>query len=556
MLKPFILLASLIGCALAAQPVAAEETRPNILFIMFDDLSPNLGAYGHRDAQTPVLDQLANQSVVYENAFTTAGVCAPSRAALMMGMHQQSFGAQHMSTNGFRLPDGTAMPYMAMPPADAKAFPELLRAAGYYTSNNGKTDYQLGQNFLTGPFTIWDESNAEQPWRGRDEGQPFFAFVNIDTVHERYLFPLDLPEDAHPFAGRILQGLNQVVAGREPVHDPTTIAVPPFLPDTPTVRADIARLLDNLHYAERRVAELLAQLEADGLADSTIVIITSDHGDPLPRAKRSLYNSGLQVPLLIRWPDGEGAGTREGQLVSFVDFAPSILALAGIEQQPSMIGRDFLSGSSSPERGYFFAAMDRHDELPDYSRAVGDGRWKYIRNYRSSLPFFRRHSFRGMLSSMDELWRLHDSGDLPEHLEQYFAPDRPAEELYDTWRDPHELTNLANDARYTLPLRRMRAALDRFGASHQDWSRQSESAMIEALWNRSEQPVTAAPIGNWSGDTLELSSSTGGASIGYRINGGRWNLYSGPIETDLAASIEARAVRYGFLASEITEISR
>jgi arylsulfatase A-like enzyme len=169
-------------------PVSAgEQSRPNILLVVFEDMSAHIGAYGDPVARTPVLDGFAEQSVVYENVFTAAGVCAPSRAALITGRYQQSFGAQHMRTvNGAALPDGRTVPYDAVPPPEVKAFPELLRAAGYYTTNNGKTDYQFGGH-TGGPFTIWDESAAEHPWRGRAEGQPFFAMVNIDETHESYL---------------------------------------------------------------------------------------------------------------------------------------------------------------------------------------------------------------------------------------------------------------------------------------------------------------------------------------------------------------------------------
>lgn len=229
---------SLLLAGLISAPLRAEETaRPNFLLIVFEDMSPHIGAYGDPVAQTPVLDAFARQSVLYERAFTTAGVCSPSRAALAMGVPQQSVGAQHMRVSqGAPLPDGNRLPYAAVPPPYVKAYPELLRAQGYYTTNNGKTDYQLAMSHTGGPFTIWDDSNAGHPWRGRAEGQPFFAMVNIMETHESWTFPLDLDPNAHPMAARLGQQLRAAITDRPQVHDPAEVIVPPFLPDTRPVR--------------------------------------------------------------------------------------------------------------------------------------------------------------------------------------------------------------------------------------------------------------------------------------------------------------------------------
>ncbi len=490
----------LLALTAAAMPgaTASENGRPNFLFIVFEDMSPHIGAYGDPRARTPVLDDFASQSVLYENVFTTAGVCAPSRAALIVGMHQQSIGAQQMrALQGAKLPDGGRLPYTAVPPPHVKAFPELLRASGYYTSNNGKTDYQFGLSITGGPFTIWDDSNAEYPWRDHDQNrtmeQPFFAMVNIAQTHESRNFPLNLGTDSHPQAPRILEVLRTEISGREPAHDPNTLELPPFLPNSSPVRAEYAQMLDNIFHAERIVARLLAELEQDGLAENTIVIVTSDHGDGLPRAKRSLYDSGLRVPFMVRWTDGRGAGTRNGELVSFVDVAPTVLDLAGVEVPGWMHGRIFLGDHAGPERGYIHAAMDRHGEVPDHMRAVRDQRWKYIRNHQNDQPFFCRLAYRDLLRFMRELWRLEAAGELPPHIRQYFTVPRPQEELYDLWADPHELDNLAGDAQYAMPLRRMRAAMGRFNARVDDWSTDDESAMVERMWPGLEQPATAPP---------------------------------------------------------------
>ncbi len=529
--------------------------RPNFLLIVFEDMSPHIGAYGDPVAQTPVLDVFAEEAVLYERAFTTAGVCAPSRAALAMGVPQQSIGAQQMRvSSGVELEDGSRLAYTAVPPSYVKAYPELLRRAGYYTTNNGKTDYQLAvDSYRGGPFTIWDDSDAAHPWRGRAEGQPFFAMVNIMETHESWTFPLDLDPDAHPMAQRLGAQLREALTGRPQVHNPADVVVPPFLPDTPLVLEELAQMLDNIHYYERTVARLLAELEEDGLADNTIVIVTTDHGDGIPRAKRSLYDSGLHVPLMVRWPDGHGAGTRDGQLVSFADMAPTILQLAGEDVPGWLAGRVFLGPETGPERRFVYAAMDRHDEQQDFSRAVRDDRWKYIRNYEPERPFFRHLGFRDMQRSMQELWRLHVAGELPPRIEQYFTAPRPEEELYDTWADPYEMANLAQDQRYARVLEQMRAALARYQDRFDDRSVGGELAMVERMWPGLKQPVTAAPAAQVTqGGLVRLTSETPGASIGYRIDGGPWEIYVEPIALGEGETLEAKAVRYGFAESSAT----
>ena len=536
------------------------DDRPNFLLIVFEDMSPHIGAYGDKIAQTPVLDAFADEAVLYEKAFTTAGVCAPSRAALAMGVPQQSIGAQQMRvSSGVELEDGSRLPYTAVPPSYVKAYPELLRRVGYYTTNNGKTDYQLAlDSYRGGPFTIWDDSDAAHPWRGRAEGQPFFAMVNIMETHESWTFPLDLDPGAHPMAERLGAQLREALTGRPQVHDPAEVIVPPFLPDTPLVREELAQMLDNIYYSEQTVARLMAELEEDGLADNTIVIVTTDHGDGIPRAKRSLYDSGLHVPLMVRWPDGHGAGTRDGQLVSFVDMAPTILQLAGEDVPRWLAGRVFLGPETGPERGYVYAAMDRHDEQEDFARAVRDDRWKYIRNYEPQRPFFRHLGFRDMQRSMQELWRLHEAGELPPRIGQYFTAPRPEEELYDTWADPHEMTNLAQDEHFERVLERMRDALERYQGRFDDRSVGGELAMVKRMWPGLEQPITAAPAAHETqSGYVRLASETIGASIGYRIDGGPWKVYIEPFALEEGETLEAKAVRYGFSESSVTiEVGR
>ena len=547
---------SVWACTSPAPPAAKSAIlpeRPNILFVVFEDMSPRIRAYGDSVATTPVLDAFAAESVRYTRVFTTAGVCAPSRSALITGVHQQTLGTQYMRTRSEvpGIPPGGPINYDAVPPASVKAFPELLRGAGYYTTNNGKTDYQFGE-----PFTIWDEQSTNYPWGGRAEGQPFFAMVNIMTTHESYLWPTDKPSD-NPLIEYVRQRNLRDLAGKMQVTDTANVEVPPYLPDTPSVRADIARQYDNIHFSEAQLAGLLDQLEADGLADSTIVIVTTDHGDGLPRMKRSIYDSGILVPMMVRYPDGWGAGSVNEELVSFVDLAPTFLSLAGVNPPDYIQGRVLFGAGRQAEPEYIYAAMDRHDEVPDRLRAVRDRRWKYIRNYQPDHPFFRHLAFRDVLPSMQAIWQAKADGTMPPELAQYFESSRPEEELYDTETDPDEVVNLAANADNQETLLRLRAAHEAFMSRAGDLSEISESEMVAQMWPGFEQPVTATPEIMVEGKTVTASSATEGSSIGYRnVDGeGPWHVYNGPFEAVPGTELIFKAQRYGYAESAIVTVS-
>src|SRR5687768_2861625 len=338
-----LLIIAAIASTAAAQTAPAPPARPNIVWISNEDMSPHIGAYGDTMARTPVLDRLARESVRFTHAFTTAPVCAPSRAAIITGMYQTSLGAQHMRTTEDRVPELPG-PYLAVPPFYVKAFPEYLRAAGYFTSNRAKTDYQFGV-----PFTIWDDLGANAHWRNRaDKTQPFFSVFNLEITHESRIFPSSPARKGKPL-----------------VTDRSKLQVPPYYPDTPLVREELARVYDNIADMDAQVGEILKQLQDDGLADNTIVFYWSDHGDGVPRSKRPLYDSGLRVPLMIRWPKGLGGpatpGSVRDELVSFIDLAPTVLALAGVDIPVHLQGRVLVGPKAAPAPAFVFAARDRMD---------------------------------------------------------------------------------------------------------------------------------------------------------------------------------------------------
>ena len=520
--------------------------RPNIVVIMFEDLGPRIGAFGDPVATTPVLDDFASAAVKYPNTFTTAGVCAPSRSSFITGVQQQTLGTQHMRTNSPvpQLKGGGPIEYEAVPPAEVKAFPELLRAAGYYTTNDGKTDYQFGD-----PFTVWDANGPDADWRERAAGQPFFAMFNPQQTHESYIWPADRASD-NPLVALVSARNRNELADKKHITDPAEVIVPPYLPDTPVVRADIARHYDNLAFAEKRVTEIMNALQKDGLLETTIVIITSDHGDGLPRMKRTVYDSGLRVPFMIRFPDMRSGGSFDERLISFVDLAPTILRWAGIETRSWHQGRPL---QANHDRDYVYAASDRFDQLPGRSRAVFDGRWKYIRNYRAELPVLRRLAFRDMLPTMQEIWRLAEANALAKSARALLEP-RGAEELYDLESDPHEIRNLAGDARAGAELVRLRSALDEWLAEAGDQGATDELAMIETMWPGLKQPVTADPTILSRDGVVTLASATHGASIAYSLDGGdptKAKVYSTPFTVTPGTTVSARAIRYGYAPSAV-----
>ncbi|MCY4507510.1 MAG: sulfatase, partial [Acidobacteria bacterium] len=354
MRKRAIVAAAVVAAVLAGVGAAHAQERPNILWLSSEDNGPALGAYGDAYADTPSLDRLAERGTVYLNAWSNAPVCAPARTAIITGMYPPAVGAHHMRSR-VRLPDGVPM------------FPQLLRAAGYYATNNAKEDYNVEK-----PGRVWDESSNEAHWRNRPGhgtpgAAPFFAVFNLGITHE----------------SRIRQ------RPHEAVHDPAGVRVPAYHPDTPEVRQDWAQYYDRLTEMDAQVGERLAELEAAGLDGDTIVVYFGDHGVGLPRGKRSLLDSGLRVPLIVyvppRFRELAGAGYRArastAELVAFVDLAPTMLSLAGIPPPDHMHGRALLGPHRDPPAEYLYGFRGRMDERYDSVRAVRDGRYVYVRNY-------------------------------------------------------------------------------------------------------------------------------------------------------------------------------
>ncbi|MEZ5573072.1 MAG: sulfatase [Halioglobus sp.] len=526
---------------------AQNQSRPNILLLMAEDMSSRVGAFGDAVAVTPNLDKLAEQGVRYTNTFTTAGVCAPSRAAHILGMHQISTGTQHMRSS--TRPEGS---YYSVPPENAKAYPELLRAAGYFTYTDDKLDYQFSSVFAhSGPTTIWDmEGAVAQDWEKRANGQPFFGFINFLVTHESGVFrPLGtMPHSGMHFAMQLMRWYSMDDSVRESVK-PEDIVVPPYYPDTATVRKDMARHYNNISYMDAEVGTILQQLADAGLSDSTIVIWTTDHGDGLPRGKRELFDSGIKVPMIIRWPEafrppGVAPGSVDERLISFVDLGPTILSLAGVPVPANMHGTDFAAGNTDPNT-YIYASRDRIDEIVDRQRAVRDTRFKYIRSWYPDLPGATDLKFRNNIDMVREMRALYEAGQLNAIQRQWYEP--PGEErLFDLALDPFEIHNVSGDPKYQSALQRMRIEMDTWLARVGDWSEEPESAMVARFEPDGKRQVTPSPTVAVEEGALVITPAEKGHSLEYRIDDGPWQLYSVPITLDKNSAIEARAVRYGW----------
>ncbi len=511
---------------------------PNILWISCEDMSPHLGCYGDSTVPTPNIDRLAREGVRFTNAFCTAGVCAPSRNAIITGRYQTSNGGHNMRTLYSTMPEKTGLPpsYSVVMPPGVRAFPEYLRAAGYYTSNNEKTDYQF-----EAPPTVWGESSKKAHYRNRAKDQPFFAIFNNTVTHESQVW----------------------VRKDQPLRvDPARVKVPPYYPDTPTVRQDMARFFSNIREMDDWVGGLLKGLEDDGLLDNTIIFFWSDHGDGLPFVKREIYDRGLRVPLIVRFPDKKwagprSAGTTRSELISMIDLAPTVLSLAGIPTPNAMQGRAFFGKYAvKTPRHVVFAARDRLDSEYDRVRSVHDGRYQYVRNFFPEKPLYMDIGFRKQQPMMAELLRLRDEGKLNAAQMRWFVKTKAAEELYDLKRDPFQLTNLAEQPTQAGNLNRLRREMDRWLVETGDLGGIPEKDLLRQWWQgRTEPPQTATPQGERQGDQVVIRCATPGASIAYKIEGNPadWQVYTQPLRLDKPARVTAVAQRIGYgLSAEMT----
>lgn len=544
-----LLLALAYACQSPEEEAISEDIklslpeRPNILWLVAEDLSPYIPSFGDSTVQTPTLSRLAAEGVCYDNFYSPSPVCAPSRAALSTGMYPTHIGANHMRTGPWYagnisdkeaaertrfMPEGISF-YEAMPEAGIKMMSEVLRGVGYYCTNNAKQDYQYRPT-----VTAWDGQGNKAHWRNRAEDQPFFAVFNFEVTHE----------------SRIWRKAQDSLW----IDSTLAINVPPYLPDTEVGRRDVRRMYSNVKEMDHQVGEVLKQLEEDGELENTIIFWYTDHGGPLPRQKRLLYDSGLKVPMIIRFPGKQMAGTRNDDLLSFIDMAPTAHSLAGIKPYEKLDGKAFLGEFEVKEkRQYIRAAADRFDAQYDTNRAVRDKRFKYIKYYQTDKPMLLPVAYREQMAIMRELHRLDEAGELTPAQALWFRETKPAEELFDTAADPHEVNNLAGDPAHQEKLEELRKECERWVNSFEDTGMMPEVDLIKKLWPNGKAVNTAAPVVKMEAGKISASSKTDGATIGYKFGNdpNTWKVYKSPVAVTEGDTIQFIADRIGFRPSEV-----
>jgi uncharacterized sulfatase len=409
----------------SARHAQTVQQLPNILWITSEDHGPHLGCYGDRFASTPNVDALAAKGMRYAHAWSNAPVCAPARTTLISGMYPPSTGSEHMRS-------------LVAYPRGKQMFPQLLRQAGYYVTNNAKEDYNLEQ-----PGDVWNESSSKAHWQKREAGQPFFAVFNSEKSHESRI--------------RIRPHVQ--------VHDPAKVRIPAYHPDTPEVREDWAQYYDGVSEADADAGKRLKELSDAGLAEETIVFYYADHGSGMPRSKRWPYNSGLQMPLIVYIPEKfkhlappeYKAGGESNRVVSFVDFAPTVLSLAGLKPPAWIQGHAFMGRNQEAPQPYVYGFRGRMDERYDMVRSVTDGRYVYIRNYMPHLIYGQYLDYMFQTPTTRVWRRLYDEGKL-KPPQTYFWEKKPPEELYDLQNDRDEVRNLSASPQHQAVLKKLREA--------------------------------------------------------------------------------------------------
>ena len=530
--------------ALSQQP----QKQPNILWISTEDMSPHLGCYGDKVAKTPNIDRLASQGIRYTNVFTTAAISAPCRAGIITGMYQTSIGCMHMRTTSYRRSVENPIEFTAVPPHYVKTFTEYLRTAGYYCTNNNKTDYQFTKDPV--PASIWDECSRTAHYRNRsDKSQPFFAVFNYLGTHESQNWDISKVKT-----------------------DPESVQVPPYYPDNEIIRKNIAKMYDNIASLDSVVGVILNELEQEGELDNTIIFFWGDHGDGLPRGKRWLYDSGLRIPLIIKFPDKAKAGTIDDRLISSIDLGPTVLSLSGVPVPAHMQGIPFLGTRAGSPRDAVYAARDRVDESYDMIRSVRTRSYLYIRNYYPNEPFPIWVPYLSNMPVYKEMLRLDAEGKLTGPQKSWMAYSRPPEELYDVIADPYQINNLINDPKLKPVLEDLRRRHRQWTIETGDLGHMNEPEMIEQMWPGGKQPVTDVPYfvinsaedrasknyragGTYTSPmTLGFYCPTHGASLVYTFEdktNPHWLLYSGPLHLKPGTyNIRVKAVRYGYKDSE------
>ncbi|MFC1734597.1 sulfatase-like hydrolase/transferase [Candidatus Hydrogenedentota bacterium] len=571
--RDFLKMAGLAATSTMLAPKLAHaqlKGRPNIIWIIGEEVSPALGCYGDSEAFTPNLDRFARQGALFTNTYAVSGVRGPNRSALMTGMYPTSIGSQHY-------------PCDIVPPSEVKCFTEYLRAAGYYCTNNHTTSYGFDC-----PDTAWDDHSRTAHWANGKRSQPFFSVFSVEMCREQRIrqtprrfhrlirnikfdkwsdytmgeFPPYIPCDLSRASVSELADYDVMKAR----HDSGNPNLPPYYPNNSHTRKDWIRYGELVSAMDYQVGRLLQQLDENGLTDDTVVFFLGDHGRGLPRAKRTLYDAGIHVPMIVRWPDELAPGALQSELVSLVDLVPTTLAIAGISVPNHMEGQVVL-GKSASQRQYVFGSRDRIGMTSDTIRCARDKRFKYIRNLEPHKPYApkpdleydkpepQRIPVEEVMPTMQVMRDMNKCGELRGAQKLLLQETKTAEELYDTLSDPHEINNLASNPDFKSALNEMREALDAWMSSTNDQGTASEPEMNEQMRPGGRVAVAPSPLilandGTKTNPVLvTLNCPAEGASIAYTTDEGenpRWRVYGKPIALRKSAMIRAKTCRLGY----------
>lgn len=528
-----------------------SDEKLNVIWISCEDMGPVLSSYGVKEISTPNIDKLAEEGIKYTNAYSTVGVCAPSRFSIITGMYPARLGAHNMRTGNFytyKDPDkltykqnkgvidksGINVPeYEVVTPTNIKAFTEYLRNENYYCINNNKCDYQFNS-----PFTAWDEVSGNISYKDRPKNTPFFYVKNLMVTHE----------------SRIWLRKNEPITVNKDI-----LKIPAYYPDIPEVRNDIAIKYSNIQEMDRQVGEIISDLEKNDLLDKTIIFFWSDHGGNLLRQKRAVGNSGLKVPLIIRFPDGYRSGEVDNRIVSLMDLGPTTMSLLGIKPPSFLDGKAFLGKYKTKPRNYAFGSADRFDESTDMQRSVIDGRFVYIKNFMPELPLIYRNKYREQVSMNKKIIQMDRDDELIGDSKYIFMKSKQDEELYDLKFDPYEVDNIVNNPDYIDKLIELRNALNTWQYEIDDKGFTNESELINEFWPNMIQPITKPVEITVSDNVVSLKCETKGASIGYQIGAQigsqNWKLYNKPFDLSSNQKLATRAIKIGYKASTISNIN-
>lgn len=432
--------------AVVFAPVAGAADRPNVVWLVAEDLSPTLGCYGHPDARTPNLDRFAAAGLRFTRAFTHAPVCAPSRSGLITGQYPTTLGTHHMRSK------------LVKPPAP---FTDSLKRAGYAVFWPGKTDFNFDPPAGWADKRDWLKDPSVLP-----ANKPFFAFANFAVSHES--------RARAPKPQRARDTVRLTPADR---HDPATVKLPPYYPDVPEVRDIVAAHHDTVTAMDYQIGDALAVLDKAGLAKNTVVVFIGDHGWGLPRGKRWPYDSGTRVPMIVRWPGVLAPGVRD-DLVQLLDLAPTTLAIAGAAVPKEYAGRVIVGDTTGPAPAFVVSCRDRMDECPDRVRSVRGERFRYVKNFEPARPYFAWLNYQDENPLMQAWRREAFAGKLNPTQKLFMARTKPTEELYDTAADPHEVANLAADPAHAATLGAMRKQLADWVVRTKDLGEAPEAELI------------------------------------------------------------------------------